>query len=279
MRIHTNVSSLKAQRAVGEHTKDIEDSSGKLSSGLRVRTAADDAASLAIGTNLTGKNRSMRQAQRNANDAISEMQVVEGAMSELSNLLSRMRELSVNAATDTLGDPERAMLNYEYMSLRNEFERIAQSTQFNGRAIMSVKELTGYREFQIGIGNDTHSKIQVTPGQLTVNEFKMKLVDSRIDNKIDAQLNLGYIDEAMQKLSGQRAFLGGVQNRLHMTVEASEAGVHSIDQAKSRIMDADFAHESAQRIRSTQLLQGAAGVLTQANQLGANALKLIKENS
>ena len=278
MRVHTNVSSLRAQRALGEHTKDIESSEGKLSSGLRVRTAADDAASLAIGSNLNAKNRSLKQAERNANDAISEFQVAEGAMSEMASMLTRLRELSVNAATDTLGDPERQMLNYEYMQIRNELERVAESTRFNGRAIMQVGELTGMREFQVGVRMEESSRIGVESSKITVNEFKLNLVDSNIKTKFDAQINLKYIDKAIETLSGQRAFLGGVQQRLSIAATISNTDSQNTLAAKSRIMDADYAEETAKNMKSKQLQMGATGVLAQANNLGANALKLLKDS-
>jgi flagellin len=278
MRVHTNVSSLRAQRALGEHTKDIESSEGKLSSGLRVRTAADDAASLAIGSNLNAKNRSLKQAERNANDAISEFQVAEGAMSEMASMLTRLRELSVNAATDTLGDPERQMLNYEYMQIRNELERVAESTRFNGRAIMQVGELTGMREFQVGVRMEESSRIGGESSKITVNEFKLNLVDSNIKTKFDAQINLKYIDKAIETLSGQRAFLGGVQQRLSIAATISNTDSQNTLAAKSRIMDADYAEETAKNMKSKQLQMGATGVLAQANNLGANALKLLKDS-
>lgn len=277
MRLNTNVSSLQAQRAVGEHVKDMQSSSGKLSSGQRVRTASDDAASLSIGTQLKSKERSTLQAMRNTTDAISEFQVAEGSFNELSSAVNRLRELSMQAASDSVDDNQRQMIDYEYMQLRNEMERIAETTHFNGRQLLRVGANDPTRDFQIGVRSGGGSRMSVKSEDFTVNEFKLDLVDSHVRTKFDAQLNLGYLDKAVEKLSAQRAYLGSIQNRLnHVNSTLEVDRVNTADSA-SKMLDADMAEESSANIRAKMKMNSATSVLTQANNLGASALKLLKD--
>lgn len=276
MRLNTNVSSLQAQRAVGEHVKDMQSSSGKLSSGQRVRTASDDAASLSIGTQLKSKERSTLQAMRNTTDAISEFQVAESSFNELSSMVTRLRELSLQAASDLVDDNQRQMIDYEYMALRNEMERIAETSSFNGRQLLRVGANDPTRDFQIGVRNGGGSRLTIQSEDFTVNEFKLDLVDSHVRNKTDAQINLNYLDKAVDKLSSQRAYLGSVQNRLNHVNSTLEVDRLNTAESASKIMDADMAEESSANLRATMKMQSATSVLTQANNIGASALKLLK---
>ena len=279
MRLNTNVSSLQAQRAVTEHVKDMQNSSGKLSSGQRVRTASDDAASLSIGTQLKSKERSTLQAIRNTSEAVSEFQVAEGAFNELSSMVSRLHELSVQAATDTVDDNQRNMINMEYMQLREEIERVSASTSFNGKKLLEVGSLDPTMDYQIGVKNDPASRMSYKSENVTVNEFKLDLVDSHVRTKTDAQINLGYVSKAVEKLAGQRAYLGSMQTRLtHVTNHLENDRLQTADSA-SKIMDADMASESAALLKAQMLTQGATGVLAQANNLGASSLTLLKKMS
>ncbi|HXH32205.1 MAG TPA: flagellin [Bacteriovoracaceae bacterium] len=277
MRINTNVSSLQAQRSLSEHSRQIESTSGKMSAGTRVRSAADDAASLAIGLKQKSNIRSQYVAIRNANDAVSEFQVAEGSMSEVGNMLTRLRELSVQAATDTLQDEQRGMLNAEYMSLRSEIERTLKTTKFNGNPLLQVKG-NATRDFQIGTRGDDNSKLSINQSDLNLSEFNLSIVDSSIPTKEEAQLNLGYIDKAIAKLSSNRALVGAFQNRLTSTVNNLETSRTNESSSFSQNMDTDYAHETSEHLRAKIKHDAATGVLAQANNFGSNALKLLQDS-
>lgn len=276
MRLNTNVSALQAQRSLSEHTKQIENASGKISSGSRVRSAADDAASLAIGSKLKSNIRSQSQAIRNANDAISHFQVAEGGMNEISNILVRLRELSLQAANGTYTENERGYINEEYMALRREAERIARSTRFMGQDVL--QDRTGKtREFLVGINNDQDSKLFLGSTDLVVTEFSLGLVDSHIHNAEEARINLGHIDDAISKLAEKRAKAGSIQARLQSSISNLETKNVNEQDANSRIMDSDIAYETSEKIRSEGKLKAASAVLSQASNFSAMALKLLKD--
>lgn len=277
MRINTNVSSLRAQRAVSEHSKQVEDSTGKISSGTRVRSAADDSASLSIGLKTKTEIRSQYQAIRNANDAVSELQVAEGGMTEVSAMLMRLKELSVQAASDTLQDSDRGMLNEEYIQLRHEIEREIKTTRFRGDTLLRPTGGESTREFQIGTDNGSNSKMVINQEDLTLSEFNMSIVDSSIPTAEEARLNLNYIDQAISKVAHNRARVGSLQNRLASTVNNLDTSVVNESAANSQRMDTDYAFETAQRISGKQKLDAATSVLAQTNNMSAMALKLLKD--
>lgn len=275
MRINTNVSSLQAQRAMSEHSKQVESASGKIAQGTRVRNAADDAASLAIGTKHKSEIRANYQAMRNANDAISEFQIAEGTLGEVGNMLTRLKELSVQAANGHLADSDRENLNFEYMSLRAEIERMTQGAQFLGDNLFrSTKE----RTFQIGTNSDSNSRLEIDRSNMIVSEFNLQIVDSSIPTQQEAQLNLGYIDTAIERLSKTRANLGSMQNRLQSTISNLDQGRVNESSALSQRMDADLAFETAEKIRNQIKVQAAGNVMGQAHQVSALALNLLKGN-
>ena len=276
MRINTNISALQAQRAMAEHSKTVESSSGKLSSGSRVRNASDDAASLAIGQKNKAEIRSQHAAMRNANDAVSEFQVAEGAMGEMGNMLVRLRELSMQAATATLEDSDRSLLNMEYMELRQEIERITRSTEFNGTKVLRSGSGSN-RDFQIGIQHDANSTLSIKENDLTLTEFNLRIVDSSIPNAEEAKMNLQYIDEAINKLSGTRAKVGSLQNRLMSAVGNLEVSKTNEMEALSKRMDADYALETSEKLKAEGKLAAATSVLAQSNLFSAQTLKLLKD--
>ncbi len=275
MRINTNVSSLQAQRAMSEHSKHVESATGKLASGTRVRNAADDAASLAIGTKNKSEIRSNRQAMRNANDAISEFQIAEGALNEVGSMLTRLKELSVQAASGHLQDTDRDHINKEYMALRAEIERTTETTTFMGNNLFRS---TNQRTYQIGTNSDSNSRLEVDQSNMIVSEFSLQIVDSSIPNAEEARLNLGYIDTAIERLSKTRANLGAMQNRLHSTINNLDTNNVNGSASMSQRMDADFAFETAEKIRSEIKLQAAGNVMGQAHSVSALALNLLKGN-
>lgn len=278
MRINTNVSSLQAIRAVSEHTKQVENSTGKISGGTRVRSAADDAASLSLGLKSNSQIRSQHQAIRNANDAISEFQVAEGGMNEVSAMLTRLRELSIQASSDTLQDSDRGMLNEEYMALRHEIEREIKTTRFRGDTLLRPTGGQSTREFQIGTDADSNSRLTINQEDLTLSEFNMGVVDSHVSSAEEARLNLQYIDQAIQKVAHNRARVGALQNRVQSSINNLDVAKTNEAAANSQRMDTDYAFETANKIRGEQKLQAATAVLSQTNNLGAAALKLIKES-
>ena len=276
MRINTNVSALRAQREMSEHTKSIENASGKISSGSRVRNASDDAASLSIGNKQKTSIRSQHQAIRNANDAIGQFQTAEGAMNEVGSMLIRLKELSLQASTGTLQDSDRGMLNNEYMQIRKEIERVARSTNFMGTNLLQDRSGKA-RDFMIGINDNDNSRISFSGAEISVTEFNLGLVDSSIVNAEEARINLGHIDQAIETLSSKRAKAGSYQNRIQTAINNLETTNINETSAMSRIMDADMAYESSEKIRSEGKLNAASSVLAQSSQFSAMALKLLQD--
>ncbi len=274
LRIATNVQSIGAQRSLSNIKSEQDRSLEKLSSGLRINRASDDAAGLAISEKMKATIRGTQQASRNAQDGISMIQVAEGGLGEVSSILIRLRELSVQAANDTLGSNERKFTNLEYQQLSSEIDRIAGSTTFNGRALL--KGEGDQLEFQVGASNDKfNDRIGYNPGDANITTDALGLKGSSIEEKDKAQSNLSAIDLALDAVNGNRANLGALQNRLQSTVSNLDVGTENMSAANSRIRDTDIAVESAQLARSNILSAASTSVLAQANSNSAGALKLI----
>jgi flagellin len=273
-RINTNVASLQSQNSLNKVNRESQESFAKLSSGSRITKAADDAAGLAISEKFKAEIRSAQQANRNANDGISMVQVAEGGLNETSNILTRMRELAVQTASDTVGDSERAMSNLEYQQLKEEMGRISQVTQYNGTKLLDG---TGEKkEFQIGTGADEFKdRISFEPGQINAGLDSLGVESLDISSKEGAQSSLSSIDSAIEKVSGQRAVLGAVQNRLTSTSNNLQTYTENMSAANSRIRDVDYADETAKQARNQIITSAGTSVLAQANVSGQNALKLI----
>jgi flagellin len=273
-RINTNVSSLQAQTQVGKVARESAESFSKLSSGSRITKAADDAAGLAISEKMKSEIRSSQQANRNANDGISMVQVAEGGLNETSNILTRMRELSIQSASDTVGDSERGMANLEYQQLKSEMERISQVTEFNGKKLLNG-EGDKY-EFQIGTkGDEFQDRIAMDAGQLNSGTESLGVSSIDIASKEGAQGALTNIDSAIEKVSGQRAVLGSLQNRLVSTSNNLQTYTENMSAANSRIRDVDYAEETAKQARNNIISSAGTAVLAQANASSQNALRLI----
>jgi flagellin len=273
-RINTNVASLQAQTSLSKVNKESQESFSKLSSGTRITKASDDAAGLAISEKLKAEIRSGQQANRNANDGISMVQVAEGGLNETSSILVRMRELSIQAASDTVGDVERGMSNLEYQQLKQEMGRIAQVTEYNGTKLLNG---TGdKKEFQIGTGGDEfEDRIGFDPSQLDAGLGAMGVEGIDVSSKEGAQESLSSLDSAIEKVSGQRAVLGAIQNRLTSTSNNLQVTTENLSAANSRIRDVDYADETAKQARNQILTAAGTSVLAQANVSGQSALKLI----
>lgn len=212
---------------------------------------------------------------RNANDAISEFQIAEGTLNEVGGMLTRLKELSIQAASSHLQDSDRENINYEYMALRQEIERMTQGAQFLGDNLFrSTKE----RTFQVGTNADSNSRLEIDRSNMIVSEFNLQIVDSSIPTQEEAKLNLGYIDTAIEKLSKTRANLGSYQNRLQSTISNLDTGRVNESAALSQRMDADLAFETAEKIRNQIKVETAGNIMGQAHQVSALALNLLKGN-
>jgi len=274
LRVNTNVQSLAAQRNLGQTTRAQESSLEKLSSGSRIVRSADDAAGLAISEKMRASIRSIRQDTRNANDGISMIQTAEGGMNEIGNILVRFRELSTQAASDTIGDSERGFIEKEVGQLKGEIDRISQSTEFNGRKLLSGEG--GELEIQIGQGNKPETdrfKFDLSATDATADRLGVK--DLTVKDKASAQANLDKIDSAIESLSGSRANLGAMQNRLQSVVNNLAVYDENLSAARSRIHDIDMASETAELSKNNILTQAGVSVLSQANQNPMMALKLM----
>ena len=304
LRIQTNVQSINAQRQLGLSTQRLNSHMEKLSSGFRINKAADDAAGLAISESLKSEIRGLQQARRNAQDGISLVQTAEGSLNEITNIISRLRELSVQAASDTIGPTERGFLQKEFSALKNEIDRIANAADFNGTKLLVGQSQVPEElmrngnmpplEIQVGadwnylsdgpdVGNPTNviridlqDMNAMTEGPNSLDIGTPESSDgTRIDTKETAQLSIGRLDNAIEKVNSYRATLGAVQNRLQSSVNNLGIRIENLDSAKSRIKDADFAEESAGMTQQQILQQAGVAVLSQSNQLPQLALKLL----
>lgn len=274
LRINTNVQALAAQRNLNANNHSQANALDKLSSGSRINKAGDDAAGLAISEKLKANIRSMKQAGRNANDGVSLVQVAEGAMNEISNILIRMRELSIQASSDTIADTERGYVNNEIQQLKSEVDRIANSTEFNGTKLLNKSAPN--LDIQVGIHNDsTNDRFTFDTGDKASTLDALGIGGVGTAKKEDAQDNLGKIDAAMDKLNSNRASLGALQNRLSSTINNLNIYRENLEAANSRIRDTDMAEEASELTRTNILTQAGVSVLSQANQNPQLALKLL----
>lgn len=273
-RIATNVQSLNAQRSIKKIAVQEQTTSAQLSSGNRITKSADDSAGLAISEKLKANIRSSQQADRNANDGISMIQVAEGGLNESQNILTRLRELSIQSASDTIGATEREYTNMEFQQLKSEMERISQTTKFND---VSLLDGSGDSlDFQVGAGNNEfQDRISYDSGKINAGLGALGLDSESINSKEGAQGSLEKIDGAINTVSGQRAELGALQNRLITTSSNLQTSVENMSAANSRIRDVDYAEVTAKNTQNNILKQAASSVLAQANQNPQAALRLI----
>lgn len=306
LRIRTNVASLNAQRRLGQSTDAIGESGNKLASGERINKASDDAAGLAISENLRADVRSLNQAKRNALDGVSLVQTAEGGLNETTNMLVRLRELAVQAASDTIGNTERGFLDKEYQALKSEIDRIASSTEFNGtRLLIGQVALpedmnTGANAFplEIQVSKDYYTQSDALShpnptniiridlqnlnayssgeNSLNINQSNAGEEVAGIDNKIGAQMSIGRLDTAITQVNEYRSYLGSIQNRLGSTIANLGVQTENLDTARSRIKDTDFAAETAEFTKMKILQQAGTSVLAQANQAPQVALGLLQ---
>jgi len=269
----TNVASLRAQRNLAKTTADMGQHINRLSSGLRINRAGDDAARSAISSQMTAYGKGLKQAERNANDGISMIQTAEGALNEMGNIVTRMRELAVQASNEgTMDQTERGYLDQEFQLLESELNRIVDVTEYNGQKLVNGAISTGV-SFQVGMRNTSGDRISVSINDS--DSTSLGLNDELLTSATGAQAAITSLDTALQTINTQRGTLGASQNRLEMTI--SNLGVmHENNEAgNSRIKDVDVAEETAAFTRSQILSSAGTSVLAQANSLPQSALSLI----
>ena len=275
LRIATNIASQSVQKNLREVSAESEAQLERLSSGKRITKAADDAAGLAISTNLEAQTQGLRQATRNANDGISLVQTAEGGLNEVSNILIRLRELSVQAASDTVGDTEREFLNKEYQQLSQEVDRISSSTVFNGTPLLNGDSGKGTMDFQVGAFSSDQNTIQYEADAIDASASRIGIKGTGIAERGDALESIASLDEAINTVSGQRAQLGAIQSRLQSTVANLEVQTLNQEQGRSTIQDVDIAKASAELASSNVIKAAGVATLAQANNIPNAALKLI----
>lgn len=273
MRITTNVAAINAQRQLVTSQRNIQNSMAQLSSGYRINRSADDAAGLAISENMKAQLRSLAQAKRNANDGISLVQTAEGAMAEINNLGVRLRELAIQASSDTVGENERGFINVEVQQLKSEIDRIAQSANWN--SVPLLDGTTPVFDIQIGSQATENDVISYDASQNVATLEGLGLFDLDYSTKEGALAGIGALDYATQLVSGMRANIGALQNRLQSTIETLSVSEENIAAANSRIRDTDIAQTSSEMARNQVMLQAGTATLAQANQASMLAIKLI----
>jgi flagellin len=273
LRIGTNVPSLTVQRNIQNTQEEQARSLARLSSGQRIVNAGDDAAGLAISSNLEAEVRGLKQSSRNAGDGISFVQTAEGGLNEVSNILIRLRELGVQAGSDTIGNEERGFLNKEFQSLKSEVDRISKVTKFNGRELLSGSgsELS----FQVGTHKGEENRITFRTDQANSSADNLGISGSGVSSKDDALDGLEDVDNALKKVNEFRAGLGAIQNRLHSANNEIGMQIENVSEARSRIADTDLAEESSKLARTNVLQNAGIAVLAQANATPQGLLRLL----
>ncbi|MCL1852028.1 MAG: flagellin [Peptococcaceae bacterium] len=271
MIVNTNISSLNAQRNFGANNTSMSKTLEKLSSGLRINRAADDAAGLAISEKMRGQFRGLNQAVKNAQTGISLIQTAEGALNESHSILQRMRELAVQSATDTNTTDDRAKIQLEVSALTAELDRIADTTQFN---TMNLLDGT-FNGKVFHIGANAGQKVDVAITGMGATALKVNSAAIDLKTQVKANSAIGVIDTAINKVSEERSKLGAIQNRLEHTINNLQVASENLTASESRIRDADMAAEMSAFVKSQILSQAGVSMLAQANQLPQTVLKLL----
>ncbi len=271
--VRTNVSSLVAQGNLAKTSGELQKSISRLSSGLRVQSAADDAAGLAISEDFKASIRSLDQAKRNANDGVSLIQTADGSLKEVSGLLTRMRELAVQSRNGTNNSTQRGYLNDEFDQLRSEIDRIANTTEFNGLSLLDGDQASGL-SFQVGMGTSSDDRLTISIADSGASA--LGLTSSTISSTSGADTAIAALDDAIEDISTRRATLGAMQNRLSTTMSNLETYSSNLAAANSRIVDVDVAEETASLTKNQILMQAGSAMLAQANQAPQIALSLLQ---
>ncbi len=274
LRIATNVSALNAHKNLYSLSNQQGTTMARLASGYRINNASDDAAGLAISEGMKANIRGFRQANRNANDGISLVQIAEGGLNEVSNMLTRLRELAIQASSDTIGDRERGYTDVEYQQLKEEIERVSQTTEFNG--VPLINGVGGLFDIQVGVKNDQfNDRISFDSTATNSTLEGLGLTELSVSDKLSAQSSLAFVDDAINNVSGMRANIGAFQSRLQSASSNLMISDENLSAANSRIRDTDVAAESTTLAKTNILMQAATAVLGQANTQQQLALKLL----
>lgn len=281
--INTNVKSMFSQSALNQNNRSMAHSMQKLSTGNRINDAKDDAAGLAIVQNMTAQIRGLNQAIRNANDAIGLLQTAEGAMIEQTNMLQRMRELAVQAATDTVSETQKGYLAQEFNQLREEINRIGNDTQWNGSNILNGDSplATGTNKaFEFQVGANANQKLTISVGDMRISGATDSLLNDvagkTISSSAGAQTTIGDIDKALNAINSQRATIGAVVNRLTFAVDNLTNVSMNAEASRSQVQDTDYASATTELSRTQIIQQAATAMLAQANQQPATVLSLLR---
>ena len=282
LKIFNNPASINAQRLLAKNSQRLAQSVERISSGVRINKASDDAAGLAVSEALRSDIRAMRQAMRNANDGISMINVTEGALNEQSSILIRLRELASQSSTGTVGSTERQTIQLEFNSLRNEVDRITESTTFNGQglidgALASAITSTSHVVLQIGINSNSNSQINLNEEMnlAAITSTALSIQNLSLTN-IDAALTaLASLNTAISSVAQGRGKVGAVQNRLTRTINNLGVTIENLQAAESSIRDADIAEEIAELTRNQILVQSATAMVGQANMIPQSILQLL----
>jgi flagellin len=270
--INHNSAAGAAMNQVSRNQRNLTQSFNRISSGLRINSAADDAAGLAMSENMDADTRSMRQAQRNTHDGISVVQTAEGATNEVADIVKRMRELAVQSSSETLASTERGYIQTEFTELSSEVNRIANITEFNGVALGNA---TSTLNVQVGIDASADSRVSITIGDLRATTLGLDSGNMTLNTTADAKTALTDLDTALGTINSARSKYGSVQNRLESALNNLETYTENLASATSTIRDADFAHETAEMSKFQIMQQAGVSILGQANGLNAGALRLI----
>lgn len=274
LRIATNIAAINARKGMYNNGINLDRSMARLSSGYRINQAADDAAGLAISENLKAQIRGLRQASRNAQDGISMVQVAEGGLNEVSNMMIRLRELAIQASSDTIGDTERKFIDVEYQQLKSEIQRIAENTSFNGYDLLNGSG--GVMDIQVGTQNDPFKdRISFNASAANSTLEALGIASEAVSTKLGAQRSIAMVDDALVSINAIRANFGAMQNRLTSTTNNLSVSEENFSAANSRVRDTDIAAESSEMVRNSILQQAAVSVLSQANNSQQLALKLL----
>ncbi len=274
LRINTNTAAMRANHQLRNTHKGIETTMERLSSGSKINRSADDTAGMAISEMTRANIRGLKQSERNAQDGISFTQIAEGGLNQISGLLLRLRDLSVQAASDTVSDSNREIIALEYNQDLEEIDRLANSTEFNGTKILSGigKKI----DFQINTKNsDKADRISFDPEQSDVSTTSLGIENSGVISKVTAQDSLNMIDGAIDRISSLRGLFGSIQSRLTTASENILTNIENLSASNSRIKDTDVAEESSELARKNLMLQAGTSILAQANQQPGQALSLL----
>jgi flagellin len=274
LRIATNVTALNAHKNLYSLSNQQSTTMARLASGYRINNASDDAAGLAISEGMKANIRGFRQANRNANDGISLVQIAEGGLNEVSNMLTRLRELAIQAASDTISDRERGYTDVEYQQLKEEIQRVSDTTEFNG--VPLINGIGGIFDIQVGVKNDQfNDRISFDSTGTNSTLEGLGLTELSVIDKLSAQDSLAFVDDAINAVSGMRANIGAFQSRLTSASSNLMISDENLSAANSRIRDTDVAAESTTLAKTNILMQAATAILGQANTQQQLALKLL----